>query len=72
MEKEEKCLVEEHDKDNEKYRDTSKAYQGRRENLLVTKANFVRLKNAAAGCNTVMSKIQSRFYRINSVELHPR
>ena len=39
-------------------------YQNKRDTLYLTKSNFMKLKNAAEGCNEVMAKIQGQLHEI--------
>jgi len=59
LEDEEAALRDENDKENDSHDNDTKHYNMRRENLLTTKSNFIRLKNASEGCNEIMAKIQA-------------
>jgi len=59
LEDEERNLLDENDKENESHNTNTKNYHTKRDGLLLTKSNFMRLKNASEGCNDVMGKIQA-------------
>lgn len=59
LEEEERSLLDENDKENESHKNNTKNYHTKRDGLLMTKSNFMRLKNASEGCNDIMGKIQA-------------
>jgi len=59
LEDEERSLLDENDKENESHNTNTKNYHTKRDSLLITKSNFMKLKNASEGCNDIMNKIQA-------------